>query len=129
MISSKEILKAKIETRRQSRALIGIIIRVTETFPKNDEHALAVTLRKKVLGISSFLSHGTVKMDRLEQNEDFLTVMAELREVLKLITIAHHLKFTNDAGKTAVRAGISTLINELDTLVVLLGGFKDTNEP
>lgn len=124
MIPSKEILKAKIDTRQHSRELIKIVFNVTEGFPKNDEHELGLTLRKKALAISSFLSHGTVKFDREEQNENFLTVMAELREVLKLITIAHHLQFTNDSGKVAVRVGIANVINELDKLVILLGGFN-----
>lgn len=80
------------------------------------------------MGISSFLSHGTVKSDREAQKEDFLTVMAELREVLKFITIAHHLNYCSDRQKLMVRAGITYVIDALDKLVLLLGGFEEKSK-
>lgn len=121
---NKEIAQAKINARYHSRELIRVIFQVTETFPKDDPDGFAPALRKKALGISSFLSHGTVKLDKEEQNEDFLTVMAELREVLKLITIAQHLGFTDSARKAMVKQAISNVIDALDKLVVLLGGYE-----
>jgi len=122
---NKDVVKAKIEARSQSRELIRIVFIVTEHFPKNDPENLLPILRKKVLGISSYLTHGTVKSDKEEQNNDFLVVMSELREVLKLITIAHHLGYTTEKGKQYVREGISNFINSLDNLVILTGGFKE----
>ncbi len=122
---NKKILQAKIDVRYHSRELIKAVFMVTEDFPKNDPDGFAPLLRKKALGISSFLTHGTVKSDKEEQNEDFLVVMSELRELLKLITIAHHLKFCTDRHKAMVRLGIANVIDNLDKLVVLTGGFKD----
>ncbi|NOQ74639.1 MAG: hypothetical protein GQ574_21685 [Crocinitomix sp.] len=122
---NKKILQAKIDVRYHSRELIKVIFMVTEDFPKNDPDQLGPLLRKKALGISSFLTHGTVKSDKEEQNEDFLVVMSELREVLKLITIANHLRFCGDRQKAMVRLGIANVIDNLDKLVVLTGGFKD----
>lgn len=124
MNPSKEILQAKIDVRYHSRELIKVVFQATETFPKNDTEGIGPALRKKALGISSFLSHGTVKSDKDEQKEDFLLVMAELREVLKLITIANHLGYCTDRQKVIVRMGISNVIDGLDKLVVLLGGFE-----
>lgn len=124
MIPKKEIVKAKIDARRFSRELIRDVFQATEHFPKNDPEGLAAQLRKKSLTISSFLSHGTVKHNVDEQKEDFLLVMAELREVLKLITIAHHLRYATDLEKSKVRASIANLINSLDKLVVAIGGFE-----
>jgi hypothetical protein len=122
---NKKILQAKIDVRYHSRELIKVIFMVTEDFPKNDPDQIGPVLRKKALGISSFLTHGTVKSDKEEQNEDFLVVMSELREVLKLITIAHHLKFCSEKHKAYVRLAIAHVIDHLDKLVVLTGGFKD----
>lgn len=121
----KKLLQAKIEVRYHSRELIKVVFMVTEDFPKNDPDGFGPLLRKKVLGISSFLTHGTVKSDKEEQNEDFLVVMSELREVLKLVTIANHLRFCTDRHKAIVRLGIANVIDHLDKLVVLTGGFND----
>jgi hypothetical protein len=125
MQPNKEILQAKIDVRYHSRELIKFIFMITEHFPKNEPEGIAPALRKKVLGISSFLTHGTVKSDREEQNEDFLLVMAELREVLKLVTISHHLGLCTDKEKVVARVGIAQLIDALDKLVKLLGGFDN----
>lgn len=125
MESQKELTQAKIDARYHSRELIKVVFIVTEDFPARDVDGIGPILRKKVLGISSFLSHGTVKSDREAQKEDFLTVMAELREVLKFITIAHHLNYCSDRQKLLVRAGITYVIDALDKLVLLLGGFEE----
>jgi len=127
MFSSKEIIQAKIDARYHSRELIRAIFQVTESFPSNDPDGFAPILRKKALGISSFLSHGTVKTNQDQQKDDFLTVMGELREVLKLITIAHHLGYATDRQKIITRAAIANVIDALDKLVILLGGF-DTKQ-
>ena len=124
MIPNKEILKAKIDARHFSRELIRDVFQATEHFPKNDPDQFASLLRKKVLSVSSFLAHGTVKHDRDEQKEDLLVVMGELRETLKLITIAHHLGYATDYEKAKVRQSISNVINALDKLVIQLGGFE-----
>lgn len=122
-MKEKELLQAKINVRYYSRELIRIVFLATENFPQTDPDQLGAVLRKKVLGISSFLSHGTVKSDKKEQNEDFLAVMAELREVLKIATIAHHLKYISAQQKVAIRTAIAQVIDGLDKLVLLLGGF------
>lgn len=124
MIPKKEIMQAKIDARRYSRELIRDIFQATEHFPQNDPEGLGPQLRKKSLTISSFLSHGTVKHSAEEQKEDFLLVMAELRQVLKLITIAHHLRYATDLEKSKVRSSIANLINALDKLVIAVGGFE-----
>jgi len=121
---NKEILQAKIDARHYSRELIRDVFQATEHFPKNDPDRIASQLRKKVLSASSFLAHGTVKHDVDEQKQDLLIVMGELREVLKFITIAHHLKYATDLEKSKVRASISNVINALDKLVLSLGGFE-----
>ncbi len=125
MIVGKEITQAKIDVRYHSRELIRVVFHVTDNFINKDAEGIGPVLRKKALGISSFLSHGAVKSDKEEQNEDFLTVMGELREVLKLITIANHLGYCNNSQKVAVRLAISNVIDRLDKLVILLGGFKE----
>jgi four helix bundle protein len=124
MKPNKEILLAKIDARHYSRELIRDVFQATEHFPKNDPEQLAALLRKKVLSASSFLAHGTVKHDRDEQKQDLLIVMGELREVLKLITIAHHLRYATDLEKSKVRNSIANVINALDKLVMQLGGFE-----
>ncbi len=124
MIPNKEILQAKIDARHHSRELIKAVFQATEHFPKQDPNQFASLLRKKVLAVSSFLAHGTVKHDKDEQKEDFLFVMSELRETLKLITIAHHLGYATDLEKSTVRHSIANLINSLDKLVISLGGFE-----
>ncbi|MFT4600971.1 MAG: four helix bundle protein [Arenicella sp.] len=121
---NKEILQAKIDARHHSRELIKAVFQATEHFPKNDPERLASLLRKKVLSASSFLAHGTVKRNVDEQKQDLLIVMGELREVLKLITIAHHLRYATDLEKSKVRASIANVINSLDKLVLSLGGFE-----
>ncbi|MEO9532096.1 MAG: four helix bundle protein [Crocinitomicaceae bacterium] len=124
MKPNKEILQAKIDARHYSRELIRDVFQATEHFPKNDPERLASQLRKKVLSVSSFLAHGTVKHDQDEQKQDLLLVMAELREVLKYITIAHHLRYSTDLEKSKVRNSIANVINALDKLVIQLGGFE-----
>lgn len=123
MFEQKKITQAKIDVRYHSRELIKIVFHVADVFPKDDPEGLSPVMRKKVLGISSFLTHGTVKTDREEQHQDYLTVMTELRELLKLITIAHHLKYCTIEHKALVRLGITNVIDRLDKLVVLGGGF------
>ncbi len=117
----RKILQAKIETRYHSRELIRVTFVVTDNMLVADKEGIGPALRKKVLAISSFLSHGTVKQDKDEQNEDFLTVMAELREVLKLVTIGHHLGYFSATQKNGIRTAIATVIDALDKLVILLG--------
>ena len=119
----KALMQAKIDARHYSRELIRDVFQATEHFPKNDPEHIAPQLRKKVLTVSSFLAHGTVKTSSDEQKEALLVVMSELREVLKFITIAHHLRYASDLEKHKVRTGITNLINSLDKLAILLGGF------
>ena len=121
----KEIMQAKIDARHYSRELIRDVFQATEHFPKADPERIAQQLRKKVLTVSSFLAHGTVKSDLDEQKEALLVVMSELREILKFITIAHHLGYASNLEKHKVRTGITNLINSLDKLSLLLGGFEN----
>ncbi|MCB9222998.1 MAG: four helix bundle protein [Crocinitomicaceae bacterium] len=121
----KEVMQAKIDARYYSRELIRDVFQATEHFPKNDPEFLAPQLRKKVLTVSSFLAHGTVKNDIEEQKEALVVVMHELREILKFITIAHHLRYASDLEKHKVRTGIINVITALDKLSLLLGGFEE----
>ena len=123
-MATKDILQAKINVRFHSRELIRVVFQVTDAFEKVDTEGIGQVLRKKVLSISSFLSHGTVKSDREEQNDDFLTVMGELREVLKLITIANHLGLCSYGHKIRVRSSIAQVIDGLEKLTILLGWFE-----
>ena len=123
-MATKDILQAKINVRFHSRELIRVVFQVTDAFEKVDTEGIGQVLRKKVLSISSFLSHGTVKSDIEEQNDDFLTVMGELREVLKLITIANHLGLCSDGHKIRVRSSIAQVIDGLEKLTILLGVFE-----
>lgn len=118
----KAIMQAKIDARHYSRELIKAVFQATEHFPQNDPDFLASALRKKALSVSSLLSHGTTKSDFEEQNQDFMLVMTELREVLKLITITTHLGFSNANQKAAVREHIAQVINSLDMIVLLQQG-------
>lgn len=115
----KAIMQAKIDVRHYSRELIREVFQTTEHFPLTDPDQLSVHLRKKALGVSSMISHGTTKSDFEEQNQDFLLVMAELREILKFITISVHLGFARQEQKISVRQAITNVINALDTLVLL----------
>lgn len=115
----KAIMQAKIDVRHYSRELIKAVFQATEHFPPNDKDQIASELRKKALSVSSLLSHGTTKSDFEEQNEDFMVVMQELRELLKLITIARHLDLAGEHQKLAIRAAITNVINKLDDLVLL----------
>lgn len=123
--NQKAVMQAKIDARHYSRELIRDVFQVTERFPLNDPEHIAPQMRKKVLTVSSFLAHGTVKTDIEEQKEALLVVMSELREILKFITIANHLRYASDVDKVRVRNGIVNLINALDKLALLLGGFED----
>ena len=115
----KQIMQLKIDLRHYTRELIRDVFQVTEYFPKTDPDQIGSHLRKKALSVSSLTSHGTTKTDFEEQNQDFMLVMAELREVLKLITIAFHLGFCNQQQKIRVREAITKVINALDDLVLL----------
>ena len=119
----QDITKAKIEVRQYSRELIETIFKVTEYFPKQDPEKLGLMLRKKVLGISSFLSHGTSQNDKDEQGNQFIVVMTELRELLKLTVLAKQLKYITDQMEALIRMAISKVIVQLDKLVKLLGNF------
>jgi four helix bundle protein len=123
--NQKAIMQAKIDARHFSRELIRDVFQATEHFPKTDPEQLAPQLRKKVLTTSSYLAHGTVKTSVEEQKEALLIVMSEMREILKLITIANHLGYASNLEKQKVRTGIANLINALDKLSLLLGGFDD----
>ena len=115
----KKVMQAKIDLRHYTRELIRDVFQVTEYFPKTDPEQIGSNLRKKALSVSSLTSHGTTKLDFEEQNEDFMLVMQELRDVLKFITIAHHLRFCSDQQKFRVREAITKVINALDNLVLL----------
>ncbi len=119
----KDITAAKIEARKHSRDLIQAVFMVTEHFPKNDPDQLSLMLRKKVLSISSFLSHATVESDKDEQGNNFIVVMTELREVLKMIKLARHKSYLGDKHEALIRVSISNVITRLDKLVKLLGSF------
>jgi hypothetical protein len=120
---NKEITQAKINARYHSRELIHAVFKATENFLKNDTEGIGPMMRKKALAISSFLTHGTVNSNIEEQKENYIVVMGELKELLKLSSIAHQLGFLPDQSKSLVRLGISNLINALDKLVIQLGGF------
>lgn len=115
----KQVMQAKIDLRHFTRELIKDVFQVTEFFPKTDPDQIASNLRKKALSVSSLTSHGTSKSDFEEQNEDFMLVMQELREVLKFITIANHLNFCTQQQKLIIREAITKVINALDKLVLL----------
>lgn len=115
----KAIMQAKIDVRHYTRELIKEVFQATEHFPQDDPHHMASELRKKALSVSSLTSHGTTKVDFEEQNQDFMLVMQELREVLKLITIAEHLRYCNQQRKAKIRLAITNVINALDDLVLL----------
>ncbi len=123
MSTNQNIIRAKLDVRIRSKDLIKCIFEISALFPENDPHNFRVEARKKVLSISSNLSHATVRSDKAEQGEGFLYVMSELKEVLKIISLTHHFKFINDRQKQYARLAISNTIIALDELVKLLGSF------
>jgi len=125
MSTLQEITRAKIEIRRVSRDLIQNVFKITEYFPKNDSEGIGLALRKKSLSISSFVSHGTVQNDKDEQGNQFIIVMTELREILKLTVLAKQLGFIGDKHEALMRISISNVITQLDQLVKLLGSFDN----
>lgn len=114
----KAIMQAKIDVRHYTRELIRDVFQATEQFIKDPENIVS-ELRKKALSVSSLTSHGTTKNDFEEQNQDFMLVMQELREILKLITIAEALKLCSTQRKMKIRTAITNVINALDDLVLL----------
>ncbi|UKN01702.1 four helix bundle protein [Paracrocinitomix mangrovi] len=121
MWSSKQkaIMQAKIDARRYSRELIRDVFQTTEHFPQQDTEMIRLNMRQHALNVSTHLSHGSTKGDFEEQNEYFMVVMQELREVLKYITIANHLGMANNQQKLIVRTAITKVINALDDIVLL----------
>jgi hypothetical protein len=115
----KAIMQAKIDVRHFTRELIRDVFHATESFLLEDPEELASNLRKKALAVSSLTSHGTSRADFEQQNKDLMLVMAELKEILKLITIATYLKVCSQQTKNRVRESIKKVIGALDNLVLL----------
>ena len=120
MKMTKEIVQAKIDARLYARELIKKVFQATYTFQR-DKEGIASQLRQKTLSVSSFMANSTSKSNHEEQNESFLFVMGELRDILKLITIAEHLKLANPNQKKEVRDAISNLILAIDKIVLMRG--------
>lgn len=118
----KEIQICKIEVRSLSLALVKTVYEHTRHFPANDELFLAPTLRKTVMNMSTNLTKGTTMNDLEEEHEYYMIVMGQLREILKQITVAAHLKFLTVAEKAFIRKSISDLIAKLDRIVILQNG-------
>lgn len=121
----QELTQAKAIVRKRSRDLIEVVFKLTEAFPLHDPEDLRVALRKKTLSISSFISHGTAQNYKKDQADQFLAVMSELREVLKMIKLAHEKKYLSDKLIAYIRMSISDVITSLDSVTKLLGCFDD----
>lgn len=119
----KEVTKAKIDVRQSSRDLIQTVFKITEHTSTEDKGVYRLQIRKKALSISSFISHGTSQTTKEEQGQQFLAVMSELRELLKLITEAKDKNVINESHKTVIKMAISNVINTLNSLVKLTGVF------
>ncbi len=122
---TQELLQAKTIVRKQSRNLIQVIFKVTELFPSTDTDNLLLEMRKKALSISSFISHGTVQTEKKDQADNFLAVMHELRELLKLTNTAYEKKYFNAKRLAFLRLSISDVITALDNVSKLLGSFEE----
>lgn len=120
----QELLQAKTLVRKSSRDLIEVMFKVTELFPPNDPDDLRLEMRKKALSISSFVSHGTSQVEKKKQADNFLAVMHELREELKLANTAHQKQYYSDKHLAFVRLSISDVIQALDKVTKLLGCFE-----
>ena len=119
----QELLQAKTIVRKRSRDLIAVTFKLTEIFPVKDPEDIRVSLRKKALSISSFVSHGTAQTEKKDQADNFLAVMHELRESLKLANQAYQLRYFSDKHLAYFRLSISDVITSLDKVTKLLGCF------
>jgi four helix bundle protein len=120
----QQVLQAKTLVRKKTRDLIEVMFKVTELFPDNDQEGLRLSMRKRALSISSFVSHGTAQNEKKEQADNFLAVMHELRELLKQANTAHELKYIGDKHLAFIRLNISDVITALDEVTKLLGCFE-----
>ena len=121
----QELLQAKTVVRKRSRDLIQVVFKVTELFPPTDQDNLLLQMRKKALSISSFVSHGTSQSEKKVQADNFLAVMHDLRELLKLSNTAYELKFVNAKHLAFLRVSISDVIKALDNVSKLMGSFDE----
>lgn len=120
----QQLIHSKTLVRKKSRDLIEVIFKISEMFPQVDSEDLRLTMRKKALSISSFISHGTAQTEKKDQADHFLAVMHELRELLKLANTAHQVQYFGDKHLAYVRIAISDVITSLDDVTKRLGCFE-----
>ena len=106
----------KLKVWQNSRELVVIIYKITNTFPKEERFCLVDQIRRAIISVASNLAEGSSRISSKDQAHFTNLAYSSLMEVLNQLYIANDLKYISGEIFSELKKKISEISNQLNAL-------------
>jgi len=106
----------KLRVWQNSRELVSVIYKVTNTFPKEERYCLVDQIRRASISVASNLAEGSSRISTKDQAHFTNLAYSSLMEVLNQLYLSLDLGYLTEDGFSKVKEKISEIANQLNSL-------------
>lgn len=106
----------KLRVWQNTREMVVIIYKITNTFPKEERYCLVDQIRRAVISVASNLAEGSSRNSSKDQAHFTTLSYSSLMEVLNQLYIACDLNYISKETLTDLKNKISEISNQLNAL-------------
>jgi four helix bundle protein len=106
----------KLKVWQNSRAIIMIIYKITNSFPKHERFCLVDQIRRAIISVASNIAEGTSRNSTKDQAHFTNLAYSSLMEVLNQLYIAYDLNYISNELFEEIKKRIAEISNQLNAL-------------
>lgn len=106
----------KLKVWQNSRELILLIYKITESFPRSERYCLVDQIRRAMISVASNIAEGSSRISSKDQAHFTNLAYSSLMEVLSQFYIAYDLNFIPEKIFLELKVKISEISNQLNAL-------------
>ena len=106
----------KLKVWQNSRTIIGIIYKITNSFPKYERFCLVDQIRRAIISVASNIAEGTSRISTKDQAHFTNLAYSSLMEVLNQLYIAYDLNYISNEIFEEIKKRIAEISNQLNAL-------------
>lgn len=106
----------KLKVWQNSRELITLIYKITNTFPDKEKFCLVDQIRRAIISVASNLAEGSSRVSSKDQAHFTNLAYSSLMEVLNQLYIANDLNYISEEIFLGLKKKISEISNQLNAL-------------
>jgi four helix bundle protein len=106
----------KLKVWQNSRELINIIYKITNSFPKQERFCLVDQIRRAIISVASNIAEGSSRISTRDQAHFTNLAYSSLMEVLNQLYIAYDLNYISNEIFVELKKRVAEISNQLNAL-------------